>query len=495
MPALWSNIIISNSTHDKPVSVKAPPSTSTPPTTPSTPTIPDKRDPAIVALEGCFEKATDLEVWLHCIGGPRVRNIPDIADDLADHVIVVCLDCEHWSTNTDETTEVGIATFARQDILPIAATQDFGDHGEHLMEQIRFYLFRTIETSHLPNQNPDSRGVEGNRFGKGRFVTFAEARQILTDLFVKPIKNPKGLKGNHPIVVLGHDVGHDKNNLKSKAIAFDMDPIGTVVRYIDTQMMTRDKGYWMMPRNEQIGLRRLVEELGFEHSDPHTAANDAGRTIMCAFQIALGGDRWKRGCRKSLLQVADDLEYHSVATFDDSLGGVDKYCWKCGTAGHMKADCTATDLHCDECEENGCYVKPGDEHITLHCMCIANEEARIRRANDAIARALKKPKVKDPSRGMSSSRARFMARGGGLHPPSGPVSHFGGTPHYTLPHHGPPGGRGYVPPSSGGNPSRGFGGRGQGGYENVSWGRGRGRGGSQLPQGGRGSFAGTFHSA
>ena len=475
---------MSTSAQDTPIPVVATPSAST------IPTIPDTRDPAIIALESCFEKATDLEVWLHCIGGPRVKNIPDIADDLADHITIVCLDCEHWSTNTDETTEVGIATFARQDVLPIVATKDFGDHGEHLMEQIRFYLFRTIETCHLPNQNPDSRGVDGNRFGKGQFVTFAEARQILANLFVQPIKDPKGLKGNYPIVVLGHDVGHDKNNLKSKAIAFDMDPIGTVVRYIDTQIMTRDKGYWMMPRNEQIGLKRLVEELAFEHSDSHTAANDAGRTVMCAFQIALGGDPCKRGCRKSMLEVAGDLEYHSVATFDESLGGVDKYCWKCGTAGHMKADCTATDLHCDECEENGCYIKPGDEHVTLHCMCIANEKAKVRRAKDAVARALKKPKPRDLSRGMSNSRARFMARGG-FHPPSGLVSHFGGTQHYTLSHDGPPGGPGYVPPSPGGNPSRGFGGRGQGGYENVSW--GRGRGGSHFQQGGQGYLTWASH--
>ena len=81
---------MSNSAHDTPIPVIAPPSAST---TPTVPTIPDTRDPAIIALESCFEKATDLEVWLHCIGGPRVKNIPDIADDLADHIKIVCLDC------------------------------------------------------------------------------------------------------------------------------------------------------------------------------------------------------------------------------------------------------------------------------------------------------------------------------------------------------------------------------------------------------------------
>jgi hypothetical protein len=469
---------MSNNAQDAPVPATASPSTTT------TTTTPDLRDPAIVALEGRFNEATDLEVWYHCIGGKFVPNIPAIAEEISNHIIVICLDCEHWSTNTDETTEVGVAMFSRQDVLKVACTGDFGYHGERLMEQARFYLLRPIETSHLPNQNPDSRGVNGNRFGKGRFVTFEEARQILTDLFIQPIKGIPGLKGNHPIVVLGHDVGHDKNNLKLKAIAFDMDPIGTVVRYIDTQILTRDKGYWLMPRNEQIGLRRLVEALGFEHSDSHTAANDVGRTLISAFQIALGGDKWKTDTRKSMKQVADDLERYSVITFDESLGGVEKYCWKCGTVGHMKADCVATDLHCDECEENGCEIKLGAEHVTAHCLCVANKKAVVRRQKDAAARVLKRPKVKNIARGgfMSNSRVRSMARGG-TQPSSSPPPNFGGPQQYTLPYNSPPGGRGYVPHSPGGNPSRGFGGRGgQGGYGNASF--GRGRGGLHIPQDG-----------
>ncbi|KAI4713929.1 hypothetical protein J4E89_001378 [Alternaria sp. Ai002NY15] len=451
---------------------------------------PDARDPRIIALEARFKEASDLEVWEHCVGGRLVKNIPEIAKDLANHIIVICIDCEHWSNNTDETTEVGIATFGRQDVLPIVATKDFGDHGENLMKEVRFYLLRTIETSHLPNQNPASRGVEGNRFGRGRFVTFAEARQILTDLFVQPISDVprlKGyfpdLKGNFPIVVLGHDVGHDLNNLKSKAIAFDMEPIGTVVRYIDTQLLVRDKGYWMMPRNEQVGLRRMVEELSFEHRDSHTAANDAARTLISAFQIVLGGHKCKKFAHKSMEQVAEDLERHSVANFDDSLGGVEKYCFKCGTIGHMKPDCTATDLHCDECEENNCDIEPGKEHVTEHCICVANKKALIRREKDAIARALKKPKTKNPHRGgLYSNWGRPMSRRGTTRP-SGSTMNYDSLRQYFD----SPGGHGFAPPGPGGHPSvRGFGGHlGQGGYGNVSFGRGRG---GYPPRGGQGGY-------
>lgn len=344
---------------------------------------------AMIALKDHFKEATDLEVLSHCMGLKRSQNIPTIVGNLADYIILICIDCEHWSNNTDEATEVGIATFSRQDFLPLVAKGDFGDHGEHLMQQVKFYLLRLTETSHLPNQNPNSRGVEGNRFGQGRFVTFSEARQIMYNLFVQPIKDVDGLRGgNCPIVVLGHDVTHDKNNLKNKATAFDMDPVGTVVRYIDTQALVREVMYWLVPRNEQIGLKRLVEELWFEHSDPHTAANDAGRTLISAFQMALRENSCTIKAGKSMWQVATDLEEHSVANFK-SIGGVEKYCWKCGDIGHMKRECTATGLRCDECEKNGCDILPGEEHITAHCLCIANKKAEERRVRDARARSVR----------------------------------------------------------------------------------------------------------
>ncbi|EMD88846.1 hypothetical protein COCC4DRAFT_60486 [Bipolaris maydis ATCC 48331] len=381
-----------------------------------------------MVLESRFQQLTDIEVWEHCIGMNQISDIPDFAREAANHIIVVCLDCEHWSNNTEETTEVGIATFSRQDVASLVDRGDFGDFGEHLLQQVQFYLLRLIETSHLPNQNPLSRGVLGNRFGKGRFVTFAQARQILHDLFVQPIKGVPGSKGNRPIVVLGHDVSHDKNNLKHKAIEFDMDPLGTVVRYIDTQVLAREGKCWNMPRKEQIGLKRLVENLWFEHSDPHTAANDAGRTLICAFQIGLGKHYCRDHPRYRMLEVATDIERYSVANFK-SIGGVEEYCWRCGQSGHMKSACTATGLHCDECKSNKCQLEPGEEHISAHCMCVANTNAAQRRERDAQARAQKRKKKKYNSHGSSSSDDHGQPHSGDKdHPPSispSQVSHSG----------------------------------------------------------------------
>jgi len=353
---------------------------------------------ALNALSERFNQVSDLDVLIHCMGGTRVSDIPKIANDIADHIIVICLDCEHWSSNTEEPTEVGIATFSRRDMFRLVAQGDYGDHGEHLLQQVKFYLLRLIETAHLPCMQIGSRGVNGNRFGQGRFVTFAEARQIMKNLFIQPIPGVYGVKGSHPIVVLGQDIGHDRDNLRDKPTAFDIDGIGTVVRYIDTQVLARDRKYWVANSN-QIGLRNLVSALWFEHSDAHTAANDAARTLISAFQIALGGHECKIFPTKTMMEVATSVEQYSVANFTP-IGGVKEYCWKCGNAGHMNAACQATGLFCDECTRNQCTINPGEEHITAHCLCVAEAKAKARRERDAQNRAARRAPAKNtPTRG------------------------------------------------------------------------------------------------
>jgi hypothetical protein len=52
------------------------------------------------------------------------------------------------------------------------------------------------------------------------------------------------------------------------------------------------------------------------HEDPHTALNDAARTVICAANLALG-NRGKRQKTKSTMQeVALKIEKHSQDTFE-----------------------------------------------------------------------------------------------------------------------------------------------------------------------------------
>jgi hypothetical protein len=381
---------------------------------------PDSRDPAIVGLRTAMEDASDYQVLRHVMGFERVPNIPAIADGIANHVILVTLDCEHWSNNTDKTTEVGINQAKRTDLVRVVASGDLGDHGEHLLQQLKFNLLRISENSHLPCQNPDSRGVNGNRFGEGRFVNFEEAREVMKGVFVQPLNNIADLgDGNYPIVVLGQDVGHDKNNLAKKELAVHIEGFGTVVRWIDTQVLARDVGYWLKPKNEQIGLERLVYNLMLEHTDRHTASNDAARTVISAFQLGLKDHPCKKGRKKSMLQVATDIEAFSVANFTP-IGGVEEYCWRCGTPGHMKEACVATDLFCEHCSRHECDREP---HVTMHCLCFANEKAKQRRDLDAQTRTQRKADkaARKNSRRRSGDRGGFPPSGGarGGFPPPG----------------------------------------------------------------------------
>ena len=236
-----------------------------------------------------------------------------------------------------------------------------------------------MQKSHLLTSNPGSRGPAGNRFGEGRFVTFEGARQYLRQLMVQPITGNNLLKGfKHPIVIMGHAVGHDREHLMGKDLGFNMGALGTVVKFIDTQTIARELGHWLDPQ-EFIGLDRLVAKLDFEHKDPHTAANDAGRTIMCGMLLVLDEDV-RKGCSRSIEQVASDAEHYSRNTFV-GLAGTREYCCKCGSTQHMYTECKVPkeDLYCAECEARG--LTNDDTiwgHITLHCVIKRDEVAAER---------------------------------------------------------------------------------------------------------------------
>lgn len=103
-----------------------------------------------------------------------------------------------------------------------------------------------------------------------------------------------------------------------------MESYGILVREIDTQVIVCDRKYWMAPNREQIRLYNLVKELWFKHNDPYTAANNAGRTLISAFQIALSGHVCKLEAKKTILEVATSIEKYSVENFT-SISSIEEY--------------------------------------------------------------------------------------------------------------------------------------------------------------------------
>jgi hypothetical protein len=243
--------------------------------------------PKEIVLKPMKERKSDMTVLAQLLGFIPIDDIPGSARELFRHAILICLDLEHWSYNSNKTTEVGLVIYDMHDITPIVHSKQLGDHGEELLKCGKHHFFRIAQHAHLEKGNDEILGPEGNVFGKCRFTELEELRDILKKCFVQPLVGVPQHEGCHrPIVVLGHDGKHDWENLMDKAVSTNLVEYGTVVRFIDTQELHRSTGDWDEVYN-RVGLRTLIHFFDFEHEQGHTAANDASRTAICAFQAVL----------------------------------------------------------------------------------------------------------------------------------------------------------------------------------------------------------------
>lgn len=315
---------------------------------------------------------------------------------LLEHCIVVTIDTEAWTANTDEMTEVGIvvADFKSGKEL----NGNFGDYAENVLKKMEYHHLRIWEHAHLKSRTNTIKGTTGNRFGQSKFVTFVEGREILDSILNQPIKSqdPRLFGLKRPVVLVGHAVAHDESNLKKQGFQYDFSQHGTVVKHVDTQKLTKEVKAWFDPKNpaNDIGLATLCQDVfAFEHTDAHTALNDASRTIICAVNLALKTWTQKGKLHKTMQQVAWDLERHSQATFVSKWGSAE-CCTRCGGRDHSNDydECTVP-VTCEACErfENTSLKYDSSEgsnmmaesHIEQFCLCVAHFVAWKRRVLDA----------------------------------------------------------------------------------------------------------------
>jgi hypothetical protein len=102
------------------------------------------------------------------------------ATALVQHSLVIGIDTEVWTWNTNEMTEIGIVVAEYKDGRTLNG--HFGDYAENVLKRMKYHHLRIWENAHLKSKVKWMRGAEGNRFGKSRFVTFAEAREILDEV-------------------------------------------------------------------------------------------------------------------------------------------------------------------------------------------------------------------------------------------------------------------------------------------------------------------------
>ncbi|KAJ4992431.1 hypothetical protein SVAN01_02140 [Stagonosporopsis vannaccii] len=351
------------------------------------PPTPDDRLSALADFYSTLTPKTILEEALGKIN-PVLPQTPGIAKPLVEHTIVVCVDTESHTLNTDQMTELGINYISRKTAKQIGHP---GPHGYKLQEALKFFHFRVVEHAHLKSNRVDSLGPLGNRFGHTRFSTFLELRVILDHLFNQEIAtNDPELKGcKCPIVLVGHALKHDTENTNKKGFEYNIDSNTTIVAKVDTQALAREVELWVPPANmstNEIGLRTMIEKLGFKHLDDHTACNDAARTMMCAIYMVLPKEL-QNIAHPTMQLVADRVEERSKGTSPAPFG-TEHCCIRCGGRNHSADTCKIT-VHCAACErfDAGTDREPSiASHIETYCPHVAKFKAWARRYRDAAAK-------------------------------------------------------------------------------------------------------------
>lgn len=363
-------------------------------------------------LERFCATQTQSSILRHALGLDHVPGAAQRLAPLFDQSVVVCVDTEAWTKNTDQMTEIGLAVFAGKDIAELNdrkkpwhkerrqipdLRKHLGDFGEEMLKKITFYHLRIVETAHLKSDSRWMKGAEGNRFGHSRFVTFAEARDVLDNLLSQPIVSlDPALKGcKKPVVLVGHAMNQDEQNLMKRGLRYDWHKHSTIVAKIDTQSLAKATSTWIDPRfpNNQVGLNTLTKKLGFEHEDAHTACNDAARTLICAIQMVLP-ETCKVGSKKSMQAVAWAIEEQSRSTIAPVWGSA-HCCTRCGSRDHDDKEgerCEVT-VFCNSCAY---FDKVGEQshwasHTEEYCVHVAKYNAWNRRCNDAMRKARSTP--------------------------------------------------------------------------------------------------------
>jgi hypothetical protein len=328
---------------------------------------------------------------------------------LVPHCLVVGIDTEAWTWNTDEMTEIGIVIAEYKDGSKLKG--HFGDYAENVLKKMKYHHLRICEHAHLKSHTKWRRGAEGNRFGKSRFVTFAEARDILDAIFNQPIvSDDPDLAGmKRPVVLVGHALSHDKDNFQKLGLQYDFKQNGTVVAEIDTQQLVKELKAWTHPvcSNNDIGLDTLCQEVfGFAHADPHTALNDAARTVICAVNLALRNWDKRYKTKKTMQEVALRIEQHSQHVCE-SKWGTEFCCTRCGGRDHNNdQDLCKTVVHCAACErfdETRWFGNDIDKtkhigsHIEQYCLHVAEFNAWKRRVFDAARKNNRLPHGPPPA--------------------------------------------------------------------------------------------------
>jgi hypothetical protein len=309
---------------------------------------------------GALEDQNDAAVIRHFLGSP-ILGTPTALNEAA----IVCLDMEWWQKDPKPTTEIGVAEVMSKGVYPSSV------HAENVLTTIQAAHARLMPYAHLLNDFAGAGDPENFQFGRTKFVTAEEAKEIIINTFVRP--RPGTESSLQPIILVGHAVENELDHIQ-RAFGVDMRSYGTVVKIIDTQVMAWDAGI-RGPNGLLIGLRDLLAHFNIDINNLHTAGNDAAGTLIAAVLLALMNDIYPAGSGKPPA-IVQNRNIQDVVENVMAIGrllppppwGHVVFCTRCNRVNYMRANCVSQ-VSCTNCRESGIVQRfnAHKTHMTPSC--------------------------------------------------------------------------------------------------------------------------------
>jgi hypothetical protein len=324
----------------------------------------------LTSLRLYLSTKSPLSIWRHFLGHP----LSD-APQLLDRAVFVGLDLEWFEFQPAPITEIGLTVLKGEDLKEYKT----GEPILELLSKIKVYHSRVIENAHFCNRNLAPTAASKFRFGETRWVTIAEGKDILRGTFGQCHITPKDKQVIYtPVILLGHGLSEDIRNLRMQ---WDLDLPGTdnVVYTLETNPLAKEAG---VLGEKGVSLEVLSNGFGITPHWCHNAGNDIAYTTIIAILIGLRDRLYGPTDLKEFPDETDvqGLPIDDILTAFEEIAkaapqptwGVSAYCYRCESAGHLRASCKVAIEPCATCKaikgpKNKRFREKAKEHSKERC--------------------------------------------------------------------------------------------------------------------------------
>jgi hypothetical protein len=296
-----------------------------------------------------------------------------IHDNLLKHAIIVTL-YRNWSRRPPYgLTEIGIATYCRQQVncgLPLAP----GPHAENLLKHLWSMHIRIRSHAHLPSSNGS---IDAFHFGTTVFATHEEAMDLLHQIWHQPIDTERTDKGCRPVIFMSFGNNDALSRIRNTEFDFVPSSIGTTVAVLNVQDIAVQA---KITRSNNASIEYLL--LIFKATPFHVenAGNAATYTTAIAFLSVLRQEIYGSGenlrARPGLHGVSAAKSAQRVMQWlmerptSAPPFGVTTYCWRCSSFLHEAFECPNTDFVCRKCLASKAKWRQENANTHMEELCI-----------------------------------------------------------------------------------------------------------------------------